>query len=141
MKAEEQNKGLVRTVVEQVWNSRHIAKIPDFYSPEYVADYPQFGPPRKGHAALRDWLESLWSAIPDYHEELHELIAEGDFVVVRLTISGTQSGNFMGFPAIGNLKTEEIFILEIREDKIVRQHGLVDLLPVLRARGANPKDS
>jgi hypothetical protein len=67
--------------------------------------------------------------------------AKQGIVVVRLTISGTQSGNFMGFPPIGNLKTEEIFILEIREDKIVRQHGLVDLLPVLRARGANPTDS
>jgi hypothetical protein len=31
-----------------------------------------------------------WTAFPDYHEELLELIGEGDRVVVHLAISGTQ---------------------------------------------------
>jgi predicted ester cyclase len=39
-------------------------------------------------------VEGAWTAFPDYHEEVHELIAEGDRVVVHLTISGTQQGQW-----------------------------------------------
>ena len=88
MKAEKENKALVREAFEQVWNLRNVDKIPDFHSPEFAAENPQFGLPRHGPKGLREWVEGIWSANPDYHEELHELIAEGAFVVARLTISG-----------------------------------------------------
>jgi predicted ester cyclase len=39
-------------------------------------------------------VEGAWTAFPDYHEDVHELIAEGDRVVVHLTISGTQHGQW-----------------------------------------------
>ena len=39
-------------------------------------------------------VERAHVAFPDYHEELEEMIAEGDKVVVRLTITGTQHGQW-----------------------------------------------
>lgn len=51
-------------------------------------------PLRQGHEGILQMVEGAWTAFPDYHEELHELIAEGDRVVVHLTISGTQRGQW-----------------------------------------------
>lgn len=142
MNTEEQNKALVRAACEQVWKLRNVDKIPDFYSPDFVADYPQLGSPRKGHDGLREWMEGIWSANPDFHEELHELIAEGDFVVARLTNKGIQRVLWGDLPPpTKRIEAEEIIIFKIREGKIVGQHGVIDFLPAFRALGAIPARS
>jgi predicted ester cyclase len=55
----------------------------------YVADYRPCAPLRRGHNASKDMVQRAHAAFPDYHEELEEMVAEGDKVVVRLTITGT----------------------------------------------------
>lgn len=124
--AVERNKALVRELTEAVWNRRGLDRIPDFYAPDFVADY-------------RRMVESAWMAFPDYHEELHELIAEGDRVVVRLTISGTQNGQWGPLPPTGKrVRFEEIVILQIRDGKVRRQRGIPDNLDALRQLGVVP---
>jgi predicted ester cyclase len=141
MNTEEQNKALVRGAFEQVWKLRKIDKIPDFYSPEFVADYPQLGPPVRGHDGFREWLEGIWSANPDLHEEHYELIAEGDLVVARFTNKGIQRVEWGELPSAERTEAEEIVILKIRQGKIVGQHGVFDLLPAFRALGIVPARS
>lgn len=84
----EQNKRLMREITDVIWNSRGLDRIPEFYAPDFVGDYRPYGL-REGHAGVRAMVEGAWTAFPDYHEEVHELIAEGDRVVLHLTISGT----------------------------------------------------
>jgi predicted ester cyclase len=141
MKTEEQNKALVREACEQIWNLRNVAKIPDFYSHEYVADYPEIRPPVQGHDGLREWLEGIWSANPNYHEDLRELVAEGDLVVARLTISGIRKSLWGELPPDNRVKFEEIVIMKIRQGKIVGQHGVINFLPLLRQLGTIPARS
>jgi predicted ester cyclase len=89
----EENKKLVREITEVVWNSRGLDRIPEFYALDLVGDYRPYAL-REGHEDIRAMVEGAWTAFPDYHEEVHELIAEGDRVVVHLTISGTQQGQW-----------------------------------------------
>ena len=89
----EENKKLVREITEVVWNSRGLDRIPEFYALDFVGDYRPYAL-REGHEGIRAMVEGAWTAFPDYHEEVHELIAEGDRVVVHLTISGTQQGQW-----------------------------------------------
>lgn len=72
----EENKRLVREITAVVWNSRGLDRIPEFYAPDVVADYRPYAPLREGHEGIRGMVERAWTAFPDYHEELHELIAE-----------------------------------------------------------------
>jgi C-1 hydroxylase len=88
----EKNKALVRELSEEIWNGRKLERIPDFYAPDYVVDYRPYVPVRTGREAIRETVERAFATFPDYHEEIRELIAEGDKVVVCLTISGTQTG-------------------------------------------------
>jgi len=135
----DENKTLVREITEVIWNRRGLDRIPDFYAPDFVADYRPYAPLREGHEGIRGMVERAWAAFPDYHEELHELIAEGDRVVARFTISGTQEGQWGVLPPTGRrVKFEEIVIVEIRNGKVHRQRGVVDNLSALRQLGVLP---
>ena len=134
----EENKRLVRGITELVWNRRGLDRIPEFYAVDFVADYRPYAL-RKGHEGIHDMVEGAWTAFPDYHEEVHELIAEGDRVVLHLTISGTQQGQWGPLPATGKrAEFDEIVILQIRDGKVLRQRGIVDNLSALRQLGAVP---
>ena len=111
----EENKRLVGEITAVVWNSRGLDRIPKFYAPDFMADYRPYAPLREGHEGIRGMVEHAWIAFSDYHEELHELIAEGDRVVAHITISGTQTGQWGPLPPTGrHVQFDEIVILEIR---------------------------
>jgi hypothetical protein len=44
-----------------------------------------------GFEGIKDMVRRAWTTFPDYHEELEELVAEGDTVVARFMITGTGS--------------------------------------------------
>jgi predicted ester cyclase len=139
MTTEERNKALVREITEVIWNQKRLERIPEFYSPEYVADYRPYSPERKGLEAIKGMVERAHASFPDYHEELRELIAEGDLVAVGITISGTQQGEWGGLPPTGKrVEINEIVILEIKDGKVVRQRGVADNLTALRQLGVIP---
>lgn len=134
----EQNKRLVREITDVIWNGRDLDRIAEFYAPDFVGDYRPYAL-REGHAGVRAMVEGAWTAFPDYHEEVHELIAEGDRVVIHLTISGTQQGQWGPLPATGKRAAfDEIVILQIRDGKVLSQRGIVDNLSALRQLGAVP---
>jgi predicted ester cyclase len=134
----EENKRLVREITDVVWNSRGLDRIPEFCAPDFVGDYRPYAL-REGLEGVRAMVAGAWTAFPDYHEEVQELIAEGDRVVVHLTISGTQQGQWGPLAATGKrAKFDEIVILQIRDGKVVRQRGIVDNLSALRQLGAVP---
>jgi steroid delta-isomerase-like uncharacterized protein len=134
----EENKRLVRQITEVIWNGRGVDRIPEFYAADFVGDYRPYAL-REGHAGVRAMVEGAWTAFPDYHEAIQDLIAEGDRVVIHLTISGTQQGQWGPLPATGKrAQFDEIAILQIRDGKVVRQRGVVDNLAALRQLGAVP---
>jgi len=134
----EQNKKLVREITDVIWNHRILDRISEFYAPDFVGDHRPYAL-REGHEGVRAMVEGAWTAFPDYHEEVHELIAEGDCVVVHLTISGTQQGQWGLLPPTGeHAQFDEMVILQIRDGKVVRQRGIVDNLSALRQLGAVP---
>jgi steroid delta-isomerase-like uncharacterized protein len=134
----EQNKRLVREITDVIWNGRGLDRIAEFYAPDFVGDYRPYAL-RQGHAGVRAMVEGAWTAFPDYHEEVHEMIAEGDRVVLHLTISGTQHGQWGPLPATGKrVVFDEIVILQIRDGKVLGQRGIVDNLSALRQLGVVP---
>ena len=92
-----------------------------------------------GHDAIKGMVQRAHVAFPDYHEELEEMIAEGDKVVVRHTITGTQLGQWGPLPPTGKpVRFEEVVILRFADGKVVEQRGIVDNLSALRQLGVVP---
>jgi predicted ester cyclase len=134
------NKQTVRRLFDDLWNGRDLSLIPEMYRTDFVADYRPYAPLRHGHDGVRAMVEGALGAFPDYHEELLEICAEGDDVVVHLRISGTQLGDWGPLAPTGRrLEFEEMLWLTFDSDgRVARQRGIVDNLLALRQAGVIP---
>ena len=134
------HRATVRRLFDDVWNGRRFDTIEELYAPDFVADYRPYAPLRHGHDAVREMVERAWATMPDYHEELLDVLVDGDRAAVRLRISGTQDGAWGPLPPTGRrLEFEEILILTFDEHgRVKHQRGIVDNLAALRQAGVMP---
>jgi steroid delta-isomerase-like uncharacterized protein len=94
----EANKAFIREFFEQVWNQGNEAAIARFIAEEAAGNDPDFGMGREGFT--RQW--RMWQkGFSDLHFAIEEMIAEGDTVVARWTLTGKHTGPFLGLPATG----------------------------------------
>ncbi|MEU6782182.1 ester cyclase [Nonomuraea angiospora] len=86
-------------------------------------------------AQKRIW-EVLLRAFPDIHVAVEDLLAEGDKIVARQTVTGTNSGEYRGMPPTGRSVTyNEIFIARFADGQIIDIWGVVDIYSQLRQLG------
>ena len=78
----------------------------------------------------------MLTGFPDYQTVIDDLIAEGDKVVARITMSGTHTGVFMGIPATGKyVEFTGIYIAQIANGKIAEHWGEEDGVSLLAQLG------
>jgi steroid delta-isomerase-like uncharacterized protein len=93
-----------------------------------------------GAELLKAVFARLHRAYPDLHITVEDLIAEGDKVVARNTVTGTHRGEYVGIPPTGKSVTyNEIFICRFARGRIVETWGIVDILAQMRQLGALPE--
>jgi len=100
----EDNKAVVRRFYEEVMNQRKRAVLDEVFDPNVVDHFAAPGTPG-GLEGAKQTLGMFLTAFPDLHFTVEDLIAEGDKVVARATMSGTQQGAFMGIPPTGKRVT------------------------------------
>ena len=82
----------------------------------------------------------LRTAFPDLHFTIEELVAEGDVVAGRLTMSGTCEGSLMGMPPIGrSVRQDHMHFVRFRDGKAVEHWGVRDDLGMMQQLGAIPE--
>ncbi|MEV0057961.1 ester cyclase [Saccharopolyspora shandongensis] len=92
-----------------------------------------------GAEAVKKVWEVLLRAFPDVHVAVEDMIAEGDKVVYRNTVTGTHQGEYRGLQPTGRTVTyNEIFIVRFDSGRIAEIWGVVDVLTQLRQLGAIP---
>jgi predicted ester cyclase len=83
--------------------------------------------PTVGVASVHAAISMLQGAFPDVHFATDELIAEGDTVVQRYTMRGTNKGSLMGLPPTGRTVTRTgINILRFHDGKCIEHRNEVD---------------
>ena len=134
----EANKAVVRRFIEEGLNKGDAAVLAEVRSPEIVWHGGVLGE-ASGVAELRDHLVAVHDAFPDLQARIEELLAEGDLVVARTTVSGTHSGPLFGVAATGIRTTwTAIAMYRFRDGKIVEQWLNEDWAAALRQVGALP---
>ena len=94
------NKALIRRLYDEVFRAWHLSVIDELVAPDFVGhEMPAGTPP--GPEGFRQFYARARSAFPDMRYTVHDLIAEGDKVVVRWTWSGTHTGVFRGIAPTG----------------------------------------
>ena len=137
----EENKALMRRFYEEVYNQKNLAAIDDYIAPNFFNhSASQLGITGGGDLEhVKQFVSMVMQVFPDLHYTVEDLIAEGDKVVARLTISGTQQGAFMGIPATGkHVTVSNIEIFRITNGRGVETWVQVDFLGLLQQLGAIP---
>lgn len=89
-----------------------------------------------GPQAVKEVFRQLHKTFPDLHVSVDDLIEEGDKVVVRSTVTGTNQGDYLGRPPTGkSVAYEEIFIGRFVDGRIAELWGVVDALAMLKQLG------
>ncbi len=121
------NAEVVTNACRVIWTEGDVSRIPEFYAEEFRADYPNGPDWGVGLDGVKNLALQLRRAFPDYREKIEELIADGDRVVVRLTVQGTHTGPLPNAPATGKaFEIRDMTICRVRDGKIVEQQGLSD---------------
>ena len=92
MTTEERNKALTFKGFEEMFNKGDLSVVD-----ELVADRGedhQEAPGTDFAEHLKDVIKKMRAAFPDLHFELHHMLAEGDMVASRSTMTGTHEGRF-----------------------------------------------
>ncbi len=134
----EDNKALVRSFYEEVFNKKRVDRAGEFVTPDYLdhGAVPGQGPGLEG--AKQRWAR-YFAAIPDLHATIDDLVAEGDKVVVRYTAEGTQQGQLPGVPPTGKrFRTSAICIYRLAEGKVAEVWEQADMLGLMQQLGVIP---
>jgi steroid delta-isomerase-like uncharacterized protein len=95
----EENKAVVRRMVEEIWNQGNMATFDELFADDFTSHDPTAPGGMRNKAAYRQWILEVRSAYPDLHFATEGIYADGDIVVWRGTTSGTHKGVFLGIPA------------------------------------------
>ncbi len=123
----EQNRALVRRLVEELWNAAQEGAIERYIHPD------------RQEEVARHWSELL-TAFSNVQVTIEDLIAEGDRVAARLVGSGThERGPFAGQPPSGKRLTWGSFrFYHIAERKVAETWAIQDRLGLMQQLGLVP---
>ena len=127
----EENKAIVRRMIE-AYNKHNLDWFDEFIAPDYFDHTNQVD--REG---VKQLFNMGFTGFPDWHEAIDDIIAEGDKVWLRLTYTGTHTGEFFGLPPTGNKVTmTAVAIYRIANGKLVEGWFINDGLDMFKQIGA-----
>ncbi|MPZ16141.1 MAG: ester cyclase [Chloroflexi bacterium] len=133
----EQNKATLRRHYNEVMEQGKLEVVDQIFAPNFV-DHDEDNPTHD-LAGAKQFFVMARSALPDNTTRVEDMVAEGDRVVARITVSGTHRGEFMGTPPTGrHITFPGIDIVRCAEGKIVEHWSLYDKMGLLQQLGVLP---
>jgi steroid delta-isomerase-like uncharacterized protein len=130
----EANKKVVKRI-DDIYNKRDLSIIDEIYSPDYVTVLTG----KKGIAASKEIFAGQLAAFPDIHQTTNDIVAEGELVAIRYTVTGTHKGTYMGVPATGKYGiVTGINVFRVINGKIMQTWRYNDDLGFLQQVGLFP---
>ena len=143
---EEAHKEAVRRVVEEGYNQGNVDVVDELIAPDYISYSPGGGEP-EDLADFKDSIQAFRAALPDLQATADPIIAEGDWVAFRFTLTGTFENDltFAGqdpIPPTGQPFTFSSNILGRfnEEGLMVEEWDEFDSLTLLFQLGLSPSD-
>ena len=135
----EENKALVRRVVDEVQCKGNIDAIDELCSPEFVNHSAPPGVPSNCEG-VKQVTAMFCQAFPDSYFTVEDMVAEGDKVATRKTFHGTHQGEVMGILPTGQqVSIGPIDIVRVSDGKVVEHWSMGDNLGMMRQIGVIPR--
>jgi len=131
----EENKAIVRRFIE-AYNNRNLDLFDDLVAPDYVDHAHQ----QQGLESFKQLFALAFDAFPDWHENIEDIIAEGDKVWVCVKATGTHTGEWnlfgVSLPPTGKKVTMMmVFIWRISDGKLVEGWEVDDVRDFFKQLG------
>jgi steroid delta-isomerase-like uncharacterized protein len=129
------NKRLVLQFVQDVLNGHNGS-----HAASYLTEDMQWHGGTVGTIAGRDnvagLLTTVVTSIPDLHAAVQDIFGQGDKVVVRLIVSGTQEGPLLNIPATGrHVQWDAVDVYQLEGGKISQEWAAEDFTAFLNDTG------
>ncbi len=140
----QENKDLIRQMIDETWNKGNEAYLDDCLSPRYTDHDAGFDPlgqmgKETTIAEIQSKLRAYRQAFPDLHVSVDDQVAEEDQVVTRWTATGPLKGPLGRIPPTGKtVSIQGVFIYRLEGDKIVDGWTFFDTMTLLQQVGALP---
>ena len=122
-------KQLVRILYEEITNHREFERLPSIMSDSFAREY-------------QDAVQILLGGFPDVVFTVHDLVGEGERVVVRWRWKGKHTGTFRGIAPTGTtVENDGVVIYEFAHGKLARSFTINDRLGLLQTLGVVPKQT
>jgi steroid delta-isomerase-like uncharacterized protein len=134
----EENKAQFRRAYEEVLNQGNVSVVEELIAPDF---FYHEAPPgmNRGPESMRGLATMLRTAFPDLHFTIEDLVAEGNILAGRLTMSGTHEGPLMGMPPTGRaVRQDHMHFVGFRDGKAVEHWGVRDELGMMQQLGVIP---
>jgi predicted ester cyclase len=119
----QENKELVRRYAEVIYNEHKLEKLSEYVDDDLLEE-------------ATEHLRQFFTAFPDSHTTIEDLIGEGDKVVGRLSVKGTNTGPFAGQPPTGKkIQFGSYRIYRIAGGKFVETWAMQDRLGLMEQLG------
>ena len=130
----ETNKAIIRRYKVDILNSRNLAALDAIVGEDYL-DHAAFPGQSPGRAGLKQRVSYLFDAF-DPQWTIHDIVAEGDIVVVRWSHSAVHRGEFLGLQPTGREFTMRgIDIYRVTAGKMSEHWNVVDMLGMYQQLG------
>jgi steroid delta-isomerase-like uncharacterized protein len=83
------------------FNANDLGTCAALASPDLIINLAELPEPLRGRETWRQGAEMIKRAFPDLQAEIEDIFASGDRVAVRLSMTGTHEGDYLGIPATG----------------------------------------
>ena len=94
------DKKVVTSFIDRLFSGGDLTAVDDYLTQDFVNHDPPFGA-RADREGMRAAASMCRAGFPDWHSEVHLLVAEGDLVAEVFTAGGTHRGEMMGVAPTG----------------------------------------
>jgi len=137
----EQNKTVVRRIIEDHWNKKNAALVSELFAPNVSLETPDGV--LTGLEGASFLLQAYATAFPDFRLIIEDLLADGNEVAFRWTFTGTHGGPLAGVAASGRQVRvpRGIGIFRINAGKVDQGYLAWDKYALLQQLGVLPMSS
>ncbi len=136
----ENNKAIVRRLIEEVWNKGNLSLVDELFAPNYEhhdSSTPDLG---RGPESEKKRAALYRTAFPDLRVTIEDIIAEGETVMTRWSCRGTHKGDLSGIAPTGKPVTiSGMTVARVSNGKMAEGYVNWDALGLMQQLGVVPE--
>ena len=109
------NKERIQQFYDQLVNAHNAEMVDSFFTADVKDHMDELSEPIVGADSMKSGFREFFATFPDAHLQTHFMVAEGDTVVAKVTMTGTNTGPLRGGPPTGkaiNVSGTAVFVLK-----------------------------